>query len=55
MPVVPGVVFTLEELVILGFSGNFLSNFCAATCCSTVPTNEKVWVPEPAGNDSNSS
>ena len=31
-----------------------MSNFCAAICWSTVPTKEKVWVPVPEGNDSNS-
>ena len=32
-----------------------MNNFCAAISCSFIPTNEKVWVPDPAGNDSNSS
>ena len=51
----PEVVKILSELDKLGLSGNFLNNFCGAISCSFIPTNEKVWVPDPAGNDSNSS
>ena len=55
MPVVPDVVKTLDEFVKSGFNGNFLNNFCGAIFCSLIPTKENVWVPEPTGNDSNSS
>ena len=51
----PDVVKILDEFVKSGFNGNFLNNFCGAICCSLIPTKENVWVPEPVGNDSNSS
>ena len=52
---VPGVVNSFDELVKLGFKGNFLNNFWGAISCSFIPTNENVWVPDPDGKDSNSS
>ena len=52
---VPGDVNIFVELDRLGFNGNFLNNFCDAISCSFIPTNENVWVPDPAGKGSNSS
>jgi len=52
---VPGVVITEFEFVKFGVNGNFFNNFCGATSCSIIPTKEKVCVPVPVGNDSNSS
>ena len=53
-PVEPDVVLTDVEFVKFGLIGNFLSNFCDAISCSSIPTKEKVCVPDPGCNASNS-
>ena len=53
-PVEPDVVLTDVEFVKFGLIENFLSNFCDAISCSSIPTIEKVCVPDPGCNASNS-